>query len=162
MRIFASQLRRRKLPRSGAFTLVELLIIIALIGTITTIIVPGFIGYIDRASRNRVIHDLLDLQVEIESFERFQERFPDTLDELSDGVHRYDRWGNPYQYLSSESKDWNGKARKDRFLVPLNSDYDLYSMGPDGVSASPLTAKASWDDIVRANDGLYVGPANEF
>ena len=162
MRIFPSQLRGRKLPRSGAFTLVELLIIIALIGTIATIIVPGFIGYIDRASIDRVIRDLLDLQVEIESFERFQERFPETLDELSDGVPRHDRWGNPYQYLSSESADWNGKARKDRFLVPLNSDYDLYSMGPDGVSVSPLTAAASWDDIVRANDGLYVGPANEF
>lgn len=162
MRIFANQLRGMKRPRSSAFTLVELLIIIALIGTLATIVVPGFISYIDRATRNRVIRDLLDLQVEIESFERFQERFPETLDELSDGAPRYDRWGNPYQYLSSESNDWNGRARKDRFLVPLNSDYDLYSMGPDGISSSPLTAEASWDDIVRANDGLYIGPANEF
>lgn len=162
MRALASRPRRSGQSRSGAFTLVELLIIVALIGTIAMIIVPGFINYIDRAARNRVIRDLLDLQVEIESFERFQERFPDSLDELSDGVPRYDRWGNPYQYLSSDDNDWNGKARKDRFLVPLNSDYDLYSMGPDGVSASPLTAQASWDDIVRANDGLYMGPANEF
>jgi general secretion pathway protein G len=162
MRALASRNRRSGQTHSGAFTLVELLIIIALIGTIAMIIVPGFINYIDRAARNRVIRDLLDLQVEIESFERFQERFPESLDELSDGVPRYDRWGNPYQYLSSDDNDWNGKARKDRFLVPLNSDYDLYSMGPDGVSASPLTAEASWDDIVRANDGLYMGPANEF
>lgn len=162
MRIFARRPRIGKRPRSGAFTLVELLIIVALIGTIATIIVPGFINYIDRAVKNRVIRDLLDLQVEIESFERFQERFPVSLDELSSGIPRYDRWGNPYQYLSSDDKNWNGKARKDRFLVPLNSDYDLYSMGPDGISASPLTSDESWDDIVRANDGLYIGPANEF
>ena len=53
-----------------------------------------------------------------------------------------------------------GKLRKDKFLVPLNSDYDLYSMGPDGKSVPPLTAKASRDDILRANDGEFFGPAH--
>ncbi len=53
-------------------------------------------------------------------------------------------------------------ARKDRFLVPINCDYDLYSMGPDGETTAPLTAKKSRDDIIRANDGAYVGPASEF
>jgi general secretion pathway protein G len=56
----------------------------------------------------------------------------------------------------------NGKARKDKFLVPINSDYDLYSDGQDGQSASPLTAKASQDDIVRAANGRYVGLASQF
>jgi general secretion pathway protein G len=54
------------------------------------------------------------------------------------------------------------KARKDRFLVPINSDFDLYSMGKDGDSKAPFTAKASRDDIVRVNDGGYVGLAEEF
>ena len=52
--------------------------------------------------------------------------------------------------------------RKDKKLVPLNSDYDLYSMGPDGESKPPLTAKASKDDIVRANDGEFVGLAERY
>ncbi|HNS56268.1 MAG TPA: hypothetical protein PKO34_04360, partial [Smithellaceae bacterium] len=52
-----------------------------------------------------------------------------------------------------------GSARKDRFLVPVNSDFDLYSMGPDGVSTLALTAKNSRDDIIRANDGAYIGTA---
>jgi general secretion pathway protein G len=50
-------------------------------------------------------------------------------------------------------------ARKDRFLVPINSTYDLYSMGADGKSVLPLTAKHSHDDIIRANDGTYIGVA---
>lgn len=154
--------RKAGVPRREGFTLVELLIIVALLGTIATIVVPAFLHYVERAVQSRVVQDLQDLQVEIEAFERFQERYPDDLDELSDGAPRYDRWGRPYQYLPSHSKLWNGKARKDRFLVPLNSDYDLYSMGPDGESSAPLTADKSWDDIVRANDGLYIGPANEF
>lgn len=53
-------------------------------------------------------------------------------------------------------------ARKDRFLVPINCDYDLYSMGPDGETTAPLTARKSRDDIIRAGDGAFVGPASEF
>ncbi len=52
--------------------------------------------------------------------------------------------------------------RKDRFLVPLNSDFDLYSKGPDRKSVPPLTAEASRDDIIRANDGGYIGLASEY
>jgi general secretion pathway protein G len=55
-----------------------------------------------------------------------------------------------------------GQARKDRNLVPINSDYDLYSVGPDGRSVPPLTAHHSQDDIVRARNGAYIGPASEF
>ena len=51
---------------------------------------------------------------------------------------------------------------KDKSLHPLNSDYDLYSMGKDGASTGPLTAKASRDDVVRANDGRFIGLAKDY
>jgi len=73
-----------------------------------------------------------------------------------------DPWGNPYQYLNLETLKGKGKARKNRNLVPINSDYDLYSMGKDGASVGPLTAKASRDDIVRANDGRFIGLASDY
>lgn len=47
-------------------------------------------------------------------------------------------------------------------MNPLNSDFDLYSMGPDGKTATPLTAKASYDDIIRAVDGKFLGLASDF
>jgi general secretion pathway protein G len=50
-----------------------------------------------------------------------------------------------------------GTLRKDRNLVPINSDYDLYSLGPDGETRPPLTAGPSRDDIARAADGSFVG-----
>ena len=52
--------------------------------------------------------------------------------------------------------------RKDRFLVPINTNFDLYSMGPDGKSVPPLTAQASQDDIIWASDGEYIGPAAQY
>ena len=73
-----------------------------------------------------------------------------------------DPWGNPYQYLNHSTHRGLGQDRKDRFLVPLNSDYDLYSMGKDGQSSPPITAKNSLDDTIRASDGAYVGLASQF
>ena len=46
--------------------------------------------------------------------------------------------------------------------MPINSDFDLYSMGPDGESSPPLTAKSSRDDIVRANNGNFIGTAQGY
>ena len=90
---------------------------------------------------------------------------PDSLDDIGWG-NRLDPWGSPYQYLkfkrNKQGKVIPGQARKDRFLVPLNSAYDLYSMGADGDSKGPLTAKASRDDVLRAGDGAFVGLASDF
>jgi general secretion pathway protein G len=141
--------------------LLELLVIVAVIGTLSTLVVPAVHQHLQRTNVERVIIDINKLDFEITTFEKLEGRYPTDLNELGSGTH-IDRYGNPYQYLPSTSKDWKGKARKDRFLVPLNSDFDLYSMGPDGRSRSPLTAKDSRDDIVRANDGRYIGPASEF
>ena len=79
-------------------------------------------------------------------------------------ANKLDPWGRPYQYLQIQgaSKSIIGKARKNKNLVPINSYYDLYSKGKDGVSAGPLTAGPSRDDVVLANDGGFVGLASDY
>jgi general secretion pathway protein G len=88
--------------------------------------------------------------------------YPDSLADV--GVSMLDPWGNPYQYLRIEgaSSKAKGKQRKDHSLVPINSDFDLYSMGEDGASSPPLTAASSQDDIVRANNGAYYGYGRDY
>ena len=75
-----------------------------------------------------------------------------------------DPWGNPYQYLRIDGGGAQGKSdfRKDKFLNPINTDYDLYSMGKDGLSQKPLNVTVSQDDIIRAHDGGFVGLASDF
>ena len=73
-----------------------------------------------------------------------------------------DPWGRPYQYLrldGGKTKGINGKRRRDKNANPVNSDFDLYSMGRDGKTVAQFTAKAARDDIVRAFDGAYYGLA---
>jgi general secretion pathway protein G len=55
-----------------------------------------------------------------------------------------------------------GGARKDRFLVPINSDFDIYSMGKDKDTVAPLNPPKSHDDIIRASDGGFYGLAKNF
>ena len=40
--------------------------------------------------------------------------------------------------------------------------YDLYSVGLDGATATSTNAAASFDDVIRANDGGYLGQASKF
>lgn len=155
-----SRLLSRKNQYLG-FSLVELLIIIAILGTLASIAVAIYRSALDESRRTRTIGDIKTIEADLILHYTQTRTFPESLAEVGHGQRR-DPWGTPYQYLSFATAKGKGQMRKDRFLVPINSDFDLYSMGPDKKSQPPLTAKASRDDIIRANDGSFVGPAWEF
>lgn len=154
--------RQRCLRRFG-FTLVEVMIVVAIIGTLASIAIPSFAHAVYRSQITRAILDLKTIENDIAGFEMESGRVPNDLAEIGRSGLR-DPWGNPYEYTSFAAlgNGWKGAARKDHSLVPLNSTYDLCSMGRDGESAPPLTAKASRDDIVRANDGGFLGLGSEY
>jgi len=144
-----------------AFTLLELLIVMAIMITLAAMGIPAFADALDVAYVGRAIGDIRTLQTEITRYEVQLGKLPDTLQEV--GVtDMLDPWGNPYEYLNFDNVQGQGQKRKDKFQVPLNSTYDLYSKGKDGASVSALTANSSQDDIVRANDGAYVGLGSQY
>jgi general secretion pathway protein G len=147
--------------QSCGFTLVELLIVMAIIMTVSAIAVPNLQAALDDARLARAVADIRTLETEIEQYQIINGQLPNSLADIGRDT-LLDPWGNPYQYLNFATVKGKGKMRKDRFLVPINSDYDLYSMGKDGESVPPLTAKQSQDDIIRANDGSYLGLASEY
>lgn len=147
-----------------AITLVELVIVLAIVGTLAAIGVPSYSHYVDKARASQAIEDIYAIQKGVLVYAAESETLPENLEEAI-WPRRLDPWGQPYEYLKIAGKkksEIQGKWRKDHFNVPVNSDFDLYSMGKDGKSKSPFTAKASRDDIVRANDGAYVGLVSEY
>jgi general secretion pathway protein G len=146
----------------NGFSLVELMIVIAIMVTVSAIAVPSYTEATTTARIVRAIGDIKAIQNDIIAYETSCSALPDSLDYVGFG-NRRDPWGNPYEYYKIEGgKKGKGKCRKDKFLVPLNNDYDLYSKGRDGESTSPLTAKISRDDIVRANNGGFIGLASNY
>ena len=146
------------------FTVVELMIGVSIIGILAAIAVPSVFRNSTQAKVSKAILDIKEIAADIDIFHLENGRFPDSLAEIKRDK-RKDPWGRPYEYLNIETagKGGNGaKPRKDHSLHPINSGFDLYSKGEDGASNEPLTAKASRDDIVRANDGSFVGLASEY
>lgn len=146
------------------FTLLEMLIVCAIIATLVGIAVPSYMNILIKLKKQESASELEDIAKQIQLFELQNGRLPETLAEA--GIDKTDPWGNPYQYIPIAGKPLTGKGkvkpRKDKFLHPLNSDFDLWSMGPDGKTALPLTAGASRDDLIRAGNGSFIGVAEDY
>jgi general secretion pathway protein G len=142
------------------FTLIEMLMILGLIGILATIAVLVYGNITERTRIARAMADIVTIDSEISTFEMMNERLPNDLSEINRATF-LDPWGNPYQYLNF-AVSGNANCRKDHALHPLNTEFDLYSKGKDGQSQAPITSSQSLDDIIRANDGQYVGLASNY
>ena len=145
---------------TAGFTLIELMMAIAILVLLVGIAIPLYQGHAAETRIQRAIQDIHQIQLLIADM-GLDGSFPDSLEEVG-ADKMLDPWGQPYQYLNIRDGDPEGQTRKDKFLVPVNSDFDLYSMGADGKSAPPFTAKGSRDDVVRANNGAFVGIAEDY
>jgi general secretion pathway protein G len=143
----------------------ELMLALAVFGLLAAIALPSYSVIIERQRVAEAGRDLGKLAMAIQRYRTMRFAIPQTLAELGlDADLLVDPWGRPYQFLSFNSSipGIKGKIRKDHNLHPLNTEFDLYSFGKDGDSKSPLTAKASRDDVIWARDGDFVGLAEDF
>jgi general secretion pathway protein G len=154
-------MRRSESQVCGGYSLVELLVVIVLLVALMGTGIPLYTAYIEKARITRTAEEVSTLQKEIQMYKLSKKVLPRRLSDIRD-AGLVDPYGRPYQYHNFTHADEKEKRRKDRFMVPLNTEYDLYSVGRDGKSEPPLTARESHDDIVLANDGIYIGPASEY
>lgn len=145
----------------GGMSLIELMLALAILAVLMTIALPKYADYRERVRVAQAVIEIGELQSAIDHYVDDNRVPPDSLAQIG-RAGKLDPWGQPYQYLNLADKGAKGAARKNRNLVPINSSYDLYSMGKDAASVAPLTAKVSRDDVVRANDGKFIGLARDY
>ena len=147
--------------RQGAVSLIELLMAAAIIGILAAIAIPAYGRYIERVKVAQAIIDITTMSSIIVFYTNDNRVPPDSLAEVN-LAGKLDPWKRPYVYTNLVTAKGKGSARKDKKLNPLNSDFDLYSVGKDGDSRLPLSPKVSEDDVIRARDGRFVGLAKDF
>lgn len=160
--------------RENGFTLTELLLAMIVAGILAAVAIPTFLntspdcsspdarqGPLMRSKLAKVYGDIGAINMAVGKFELSNNRYPVDLAEVGLDQLR-DPWGNPYQYLVVFGRTNVGPVRKDHNLKPVNLGVDIYSMGPDGRTATPFTSTLGKDDIVMANDGGYLGLACQY
>jgi prepilin-type N-terminal cleavage/methylation domain-containing protein len=120
--------------RLVGFTIVELLIALSIIGILASIGSTVYVGQIKKARTNVVIADIKAISLDIDVFTADNSGPPDDLSSVRHDMKR-DPWGNSYQYLKIAGEEKSPDRRKDRFIVPINSDMTF--------TAWDRTAKAS-------------------
>lgn len=147
--------------RQRGITLLELTIVMALVALLAGMATPAVSGYVERARNNRAIAEIGRLSIEIYRWRSNNGgAFPATLAAAGIEVDP-DPWGNAYAYANVATTPQTD-LRKDKNLNPINSDFDLYSNGSDGETQRNLNGQKARDDIVRANNGAFIGLAEDY
>jgi general secretion pathway protein G len=154
--------RARNRRRGNGFTLVELAIALAIVGVLSALALGQYLAYIERVRVARAVIEMKDIAAQLDPIAFEGGKLPNSLADI--GLSgRKDPWGRSYVYLRIRGNPLAMfKSRKDQFLVPINSDYDLYSKGKDGLTTARLTDGVSLDDVIRGNDGAFLGLAAKY
>lgn len=130
------------MSKRKGFTLIEILLVVAIIGVLAAMVVPKLTG---RTKQTKAAVAQVDVDVNIplalDLYELDLGEFPQSLDYLVENKVSSDSWRGPY--LKKVSKDAWGNEYYYKYPGEHNRyGYDLYSAGPD---SQPGTN----DDIVN-------------
>jgi general secretion pathway protein G len=123
--------------RPRGFTLVELLVVMAIIATLITIAAPRYFGHVDRAKEASLRQSLNVMRDAIDKFHGDLGRYPETLEELV--TKRYMR-KVPADPITDSDATWVLQPPADAAVQ--GAAYDVHSGAPgNGADGTPY---AEW------------------
>jgi general secretion pathway protein G len=144
--------------RTG-FTLVELIVVAAILGILATMAIPALNAFVKTTRNKRCIADIRTIDKAITAYIIEKNSLPTTLADIGMASQK-DPWGRPYLYQDLAAPPvlpLIGPLVYEITGDPLNTDYDLCSCGADGACSTAFIPASSPDDIVRAQNGVFAG-----
>jgi general secretion pathway protein G len=120
--------------RDAGFTLVEMLVVLAIVGMLTALVGPQVMGYLGRAKTETARVEIQNLETALDLFRLDVGRYPTDKEGLAALVDKPDGaplWSGPYLKKHAVPNDpWDHPFV---YRVPGHHGgaYDLYSAGPD-------------------------------
>ena len=121
-----------------AFTLVELMLVVVIIGVLAAMVIPRLAGRTEQAKIARAKSDIAAVGLALDLYELDAGRYPAALDELvakdppsSLSEEARAKWNGPYLKKGLPKDPW-GRAYVFQRESQHSLDYDLSSLGPDG------------------------------
>ncbi|WP_418647485.1 type II secretion system major pseudopilin GspG [Thauera butanivorans] len=120
-----------RVRRAAGFTLVELLVVLAILGLLAGLVGPRVLGQLDGAKSKTAAVQIKDLEQAAELFKLDVGRFPTTAEGLDALVNRVNvpGWNGPYLRKGLPADPWGNPYRYES--PGRNGDIDIYSYGAD-------------------------------
>lgn len=127
--------RDHKNTSRRGFTLVELLLVLVILGTLAAIVVPKFAGRTEQARITAAQAQIANFGVMLDAFEVDNGSYPKGKDGLVDLVQQPRdaiNWRGPYMKTDIPDDPWGNPYVYECPGRHNESSYDLMSAGPDG------------------------------
>lgn len=161
-----AKLNRDWFHRSYAgFTFIQVLATTAIIAILLAVAVPNSLASLRQARVGKAIAEIGIIRDGVELYrQQHGGILPATLADLipdNPAGIPLDPWGNPYVFANAHVIPAVNR-RVDGLSIPINQEYDIYSIGENGISFPDIRHGAAQDDIIMASDGSYFGLAAEY
>jgi prepilin-type N-terminal cleavage/methylation domain-containing protein len=126
-------------PKRGGFTLVEIMIVVAIIALLAAIAVPGFLRARKRSQASKILNDLRLIDAAVDQY----------------AIETTKKTGDPVAVT-----DWTNYLKKDTVLFATGQDLFNDDYGPQTVDSLPKVpdlAKAALSDVT---DTAFWSPFN--
>jgi prepilin-type N-terminal cleavage/methylation domain-containing protein len=123
--------------KRGAFTLVEIMIVVAIIALLAAIAVPGFLRARKRSQASKILNDLRLIDAAVDQYAiETGKKTGDTVDVT----------------------DWTNYLKKDTTLYTTGADMFSATYGAQAVDSLPKVTSSAWGALSDVADASFFSP----
>lgn len=133
----------------AGFSLIEMLIVLAIMGLFFGIAIPGYLSYVESGRKTTARATLRQLQTDILRYYMDTNQYPETLQDLVKEPANEEarkKWGGPYLATKKVPMDPWGEKYVYRPTPDAENPYELYTRGSKKKAAAKKDWISVWDE----------------